>query len=155
MLLLQTVPRPPYVSFWVFQYASFSQAEPSSVAWWWLNQLQEMHKPCHKGQQQESHSTLSGKYFKGMSKGRRWQLRTPMCAASSGEPEQPVRGISWHTGSDLLPPAPLWVPSHRSTSQNPCPACHFCSITSCSSHLHQTQEGTPGTHTQETCFPIC
>lgn len=31
--LLQTAPRPLSVSFWVFQYASSSQAEPSSVVW--------------------------------------------------------------------------------------------------------------------------
>lgn len=103
-----------------------------------------MHKPSHKEQQQESHSTLSGKYFKAMSKWRRrWQLRTPPCAASSGKPEQPVRGISWQTelnpapaatGPDLLPfapPAPPGYPHARSAPQHPCPTCHFCSITSC------------------------
>lgn len=129
---------------------------------WWINQAQEMHKPCHKEQQQESHRTFSGRYFKALVKWRRWQLRTPPRAASSGEPEQPVRGISWQTELDpaQLPQGqtccPLLPPAHRGTLVPPStpaplvisapspPAC------SCCTHRKATQA-----HRQETCFPIC
>lgn len=106
-----------------------------------------MLKPWHKEQQWDFHSTLSEKYFESMSKWRRWQLRTPPSAASSGKSEQLVMKHLPRDMLNLYPPLSpcccsvrpasscsphlntVPYPLAKSSSQHPCPNCHFYTIT--------------------------
>lgn len=89
---------------------------------WWINQVQEMDKLCHKEQQQGSHRTLSAKYFKGLIKWRdgNWGHHHVLPALGSlSSPWEAFPGRqSWtqpqlpqgQTCCRLLPPGPPWVP---------------------------------------------